>query len=199
MQNRTAVQNVEVPIPRVRWYLRGDPVDFARAHFSAFVVLLVVVSVPQIQEQFVESCWYSQEQISSALGTDSRLSRTKKSWKKFSEVRLLVFGTETTALSDISVEVEKFPRTSSSSARRLRQVAANRARAGEKFLICHFPSGSSGTLEQAWRQALEQKSRVPPARPRGDITSQFHSVPARANPRTGGHSKRKTPLTEVFP
>ena len=41
--------------------------------------------------------------FSSALGTDSRLSRTKKSWKKFSEVRLLVFGTETTALSDISL------------------------------------------------------------------------------------------------
>ena len=51
--------------------------------------------------------------------------------------------------------------------------------------MVHFPAslsvsrlaGSSGTLEQDWRQALEQKSRAPPARPRGDITSQFHSVP----------------------
>ena len=50
-------------------------------------------------------------------------------------------------------EFGKFPRTSSSSAGRLRQVAADRARAGEKFLMAHFPAspsmsrlaGSSGT------------------------------------------------------
>ena len=105
----------------------------------------------------------------------------------------------------VSVEVEKFPRASSSSARRLRQVAADRARAGEKFLMGHFPAspsmsrlaGSSGTLEQDWRQALEQKSRAPPARPRGDITAQSHSVPARAPTRElegtpkGRHRSRK--------
>ena len=53
----------------------------------------------------------------------------------------------------ISVEVEKFPRASSSSAGRPRQVVADRARAGEKFLMAHFPAspsmsrlaGSSGT------------------------------------------------------
>ena len=49
------------------WYLRGDPVDPERAHFS-IVVLFVVVSVPQIQEQIVESCWYSQEQIQQRTG-----------------------------------------------------------------------------------------------------------------------------------
>ena len=46
-------------------------------------------------------------------------------------------------------------------------------------------SGSSDTesvrddkvQEQDWRQVLEQKSRPPPARPRGDITAQSHSVP----------------------
>ena len=32
-ESRTAVQNVDVPIPRVRWYLRCDPVDPTRAHF----------------------------------------------------------------------------------------------------------------------------------------------------------------------
>ena len=31
--------------------------------------------------------------------------------------------------------------------------------------------------EQDWRQALEQKSRAPPARPCDDITAQSHSVP----------------------
>ena len=31
--------------------------------------------------------------------------------------------------------------------------------------------------EQDWRQALEQESRAPPARPRVDITAQSHSVP----------------------
>ena len=39
--------------------------------------------------------------------------------------------------------------------------------------------------EQDWRQALEQKSRASPARPRGDITAQSHSVP-------GGQSVRMT-------
>ena len=66
-----------------------------------------------------------------------------------------------------------------------RQVAADRARAGEKFLMAHF-SGQSvyeqtgGVLrhtesvrgdkvqEQDWREALEKNSRAPPARPRGD-------------------------------
>ena len=106
--------------------------------------------------------------FSSALGTVSRLSRTKKSWKKFSEVRLLVFGTETTALSNISVsvEVEKFPRSSSSSAGRPRQVAANRARAGEKFLMAHFPAslfmsslaGSSGTQKVC--EATKSRNRT---------------------------------------
>ena len=52
----------------------------------------------------------------------------KKSWKRFSETRRLVVGTEID-----SVEVEKFPRASSSSAGRPRQVVADRARAGEKF------------------------------------------------------------------
>ena len=58
-------------------------------------------------------------------------------------------------------------------------------------------AGSSGTLKQDWRQALEQKSRAPPARPRGVITSQFHSVPARAptrelegTPKGRGHSQK---------
>ena len=32
------------------------------------VVLFVVVSVRQIQEQIVESCWYSQEQIQQRTG-----------------------------------------------------------------------------------------------------------------------------------
>ena len=53
----------------------------------------------------------------------------------------------------ISVEFGKFPRVSCSSAGRPRQVAANRARAGEQFLMAHFPAslsmsrlaGSSGT------------------------------------------------------
>ena len=52
-----------------------------------------------------------------------------------------------------SGEFGKIPHASSSSAGRLRQVAANRARAGEKFLMAHFPAslsmsrlaGSSGT------------------------------------------------------
>ena len=33
VQNRTAVQNVDVPIPRVRWYLGGVPLHPTRAHF----------------------------------------------------------------------------------------------------------------------------------------------------------------------
>ena len=75
-----------------------------------------------------------------------------------------------------SGEFGKFPRASSSSAGRPRQVAANRARAGEKFLIAHFPAslsmsrlaGSSGTL----RQALEQKSR---AHPPAHVATSLHS------------------------
>ena len=61
-------------------------------------------------------------------------------------------------------------------------------------------AGSSRTLEQDWRQALEQKSRAPPARPRGrhHFTVSLGSSQG-TNPRTGGHSKRKTPLTKVFP
>ena len=39
--------------------------------------------------------------------------------------------------------------------------------------------------EQDLKQALEQKSRAPPARPRGDITARSHSVP-------GGQSVRVT-------
>ena len=39
--------------------------------------------------------------------------------------------------------------------------------------------------EQDLRQALKQKSRAPPARPRGDITARSHSVP-------GGQSVRVT-------
>ena len=53
-----------------------------------------------------------------------------------SENRRLVVGTEIDSpLGNflISVEVEKIPRASSSSAGRPRQVAADRARAGEKF------------------------------------------------------------------
>ena len=104
------------------------------------VVLFVVVSVPQIQEQIVELCWYSQEQIQQRVG--DRLSTFpyhrwwKKSWKRFSESRRLVVCTEIDSPLEnflTSVEVDKFPRASSSSAGRLRQVAADRARAGEKF------------------------------------------------------------------
>ena len=66
VQNRTPEQNVDVPIPRVRWYLRGDPFDPTRAGIPAstlqeriserIVASIVVVSVPQIQEQIVASC-----------------------------------------------------------------------------------------------------------------------------------------------
>ena len=85
----------------------------------------------------------------------------KKSWKKFSENRRLVVGTEID-----SVEVEKFPRASSSSARRRRQVAADRARAGEKFLMAHFPAslsmnrlaGSSGTQKVC--EATKSRNRT---------------------------------------
>ena len=104
------------------------------------VALFVVVSVPQIQEQIVELCFYSQEQIQQRTGdrlsTFPYLRWWKKSWKRFSENRWLVVGTEIDRPLEnflISVEVEKNPRASSSSAGRLRQVAADRARAGEKF------------------------------------------------------------------
>ena len=80
----------------------------------------------------------------------------KKLWKRFFENRRLVVCTEIVSplvTFLISVEVEKFPRASSSSAGRPGQVAADRARAGEKFLMAHFPAslsmnrlaGSSGT------------------------------------------------------
>ena len=73
-----------------------------------------------------------------------------------SENRRLVVGTEIDSPLEnalISVEVEKFPHASSSSAERPQHVAADRARAGEKFLMAHFPAslstsrlaGSSGT------------------------------------------------------
>ena len=63
-------------------------------------------------------------------------------------------------------EFGKFPRASSSSAGRLRQVAADRARAGEKFLMAHFPAslsmnrlaGSSGTQKVC--EATKSKNRT---------------------------------------
>ena len=123
-----------------------------------------------------KSCWYSQEQVQQRTG--SRLSTFthhgdfrwwKKSWKRFSENRRLVVSTEIDSPLDnfrISVEVEKFPRASSSSARRPRQVAADRARAGENFLIAHFPAspsmsrlaGSSGTQKVC--EATESRNRT---------------------------------------
>ena len=180
----------------------GDPLDPTRAHFRAH----------QNSRTNCGNRDFSQERIQQRTG--GRLSTFpyhrwwKKSWKRFSENRRLVVCTGIVSPLEnflISVEVEKFPRASSSGAGRPRQVAADRARAGEKFLMGHFPAspsmcrlaGSSGTLEQDWRQALEQKSRAPPARPRGDITSQSHSVPARAptrelegTPRRRGHSRK---------
>ena len=87
------------------------------------VALIGVVSVPQNPEQIVESCLFSQERIQQRIGC--RLSTFpyhfwwKKSWKRISEVRRLVVGTEIDSplvIFLISVEVEKFPRASSSSA-----------------------------------------------------------------------------------
>ena len=124
------------------------------------VVLFVVVSVHQIQRRIVDSCWYFQERIQQrtgdSLSTFPYHRWWKKLWKRFSKNRRLVVFTEIDSPLRkilISVEVEKFPRASSSSAGRLRQVAADRARAGEKSLVAHFPArlsmsrlaGSSGT------------------------------------------------------
>ena len=53
-------------------------------------------------------------------------------------------------------------------------------------ILRHTESVRDGQVqEQDLKQALEQKSRAPPARPRGDITAQSHSVP-------GGQSVRMT-------
>ena len=69
---RTSVQNVGVPIPSVRWYLRGDTVDPTRAslyYLSLFQFL-----------RFKNKLWNRvgtlRSRFSSALGTDCRLSRT---------------------------------------------------------------------------------------------------------------------------
>ena len=80
-----------------------------------------------------------------------RLSRTTGDERNRGRDSLKIVSPLVTFL--ISVEVKKFPRASSSSAGRPGQVAADRARAGEKFLMAHFPAslsmnrlaGSSGT------------------------------------------------------
>ena len=123
------------------------------------IVLFVVVSVPQIQEQLVVIVFL-------LSGADSAAH-----WGQIVDFPVRFFGNFL-----FSVEVEKFPRASSSSAGRLRQVAADRARAGEKFCR-HTESVRDGKVQkQDWRQAQEQKSRAPPARPSDGITAQSHSV-----------------------
>ena len=86
------------------------------------------IVVRQIQEQIVEIVFL-------LSGADSA-AHWRQIVKRFSENRRLVVCTEIDSplvIFLISVEVEKFPRASSSSAGRPRQVAADRARAGGKF------------------------------------------------------------------
>ena len=118
-----------------------------------------------------------------------------------------------------TVEVETLHRASSSSAGRLRQVAADRAGAGEKFrcplsgqsvyeqtsaVFRHTVSVRDDKVqEQHWRQALEQKSHAPPARPRGDITAQSHCVPdgqsvRMTKSRRSGQSQTPSEVSSVF-
>ena len=54
VQNRTAEQNLVVPIPRVRWYLEVIQLTLQERISERIVVQIVVVSVPQFQEQIVE-------------------------------------------------------------------------------------------------------------------------------------------------
>ena len=96
-------------------------------------------------------------------------------------------------------EFGKIPRASSSSAGRPRQVAADRARAGEKFLMAHFPAspsmsrlaGSSGTqkvceatksrnrtgsvISKSGRSGLPADARSnDPARSQASVSSRAH-------------------------
>ena len=121
---------MDVPIPRVRWY----PVDPSRAHFRAHRCIIRRCPVPQIQEQIVEIVFLLSGADSAAhwnrLSTFPYHRWWKKLWKRFSENRRLVVCTEIGSplvIFLISVEVEKFPRASCSSAGRPRQVAADRA------------------------------------------------------------------------
>ena len=54
MQNRTAVQNWDVPIPRVRWYLEVIQLTLQERISERIIVQIVVISVPHFQEQIVE-------------------------------------------------------------------------------------------------------------------------------------------------
>ena len=110
---------------------------------------------------------------------------------------MLVVGTEIDSPLEnflISVEVEKFPRASSSSAGRppkdRRRSSSSRREVFDGPLSGQsVHEQTSGVLrhtesvrddkvqEQDWRHALVQKSRTPPARPSDDITAQSHSVP----------------------
>ena len=164
--------------------LRGDPVDPTRAHFRAHCCIIC-------------RCFSSSDSrtycgiVLVLSGADSaahwrqivefpnpwRLSRTTGGGRNRGRDSLRIGGWLLAPEID-SVEVEKFPRASSSSAGRPRQVVADRARAGEKFFDGPLSGQSvyeqtSGVLrhtesvrddkvqEQDWRQALEQKSRAP--------------------------------------
>ena len=125
----------------------GDPVDPTRAHFRAHRCANRRCFSSSVSRT---NCGNRDHTLRSGFSSAlvCRLSRAANFGDKFSENRRLVVGTEIDF-----VEVEKFPRASSSSAGRPRQVAADRARAGEKFLMAHFPAslsvnrlaGSSGT------------------------------------------------------
>ena len=51
---RTSVQNVVVPIPRVRWYLEVIQMSPQERILERIIVQILIVSVPQFQEQIVE-------------------------------------------------------------------------------------------------------------------------------------------------
>ena len=104
--------------------------------------------------------------FSSPLETVCRLSRTTGG-ERNRRRNSLVVCTEIDLAEKLGLAgFGKFPRASSSTAGRPRQVAADRARAGEKFLMAHFPAslsmnrlaGSSGTQKVC--EATKSRNRT---------------------------------------
>ena len=184
------------------------------------VVLFVVVQFLKFKNKLWKSCFYSQERIQQRTG--DRLSTFpyhrwwKKLRKRFSENRRLVVCTEIDSplgIFLISVEVQKFPRASSSSAGRPGQVAADRAQAGEKFLMAHFPAnlcmsrlaGSSGTQKvcettksmnrTGGRRWSKSRARHPPAHAATSLHSLTRCQPTRVSvmSKSGRSGQSQTP------
>ena len=129
----------------------GDPVDPTRAHFRTHRCanrrcFSSSVSRTNCGNRIHTLRSGFQQHVVDRFSTFTYHMWWKKSWKEFSESRRLVVCTEINLDSQRNWALRvfrKFPRASSSSAGRLRQVAADRARAGEKFLMAHFPASLS--------------------------------------------------------